>query len=40
MADLNYMMQLKQIKRGIEMADGFLLLDVCLSQQEQWMEME
>ena len=31
--------KMKQNKKMIEMADGFKLLDVCLSQQEQGMEM-
>ena len=31
--------KMKQNKRRIEMADGFKLLDWCLSQQEQGMEM-
>jgi len=37
-ADSEIIDAMKQInKRRIEMADGFKLLDVCLSQQEQGM---
>ena len=40
MADLKQQdAKMKQNKRRIEMDDGFKLLDVCLAQQEQRMEM-
>ena len=41
MADSETIDAMEQINKGrIEMADGFKLLDLCLSQQEQWMAVD